>query len=39
MILGPECAYGKHDACNEDAWDDALDAPVDCECDCHKGEL
>lgn len=35
QTIGPECAYGKHDACNGDAWDYLKDEPTDCVCDCH----
>ena len=34
--LNPECAVGKHPACNEDAWDDVKDQPARCECACHE---
>lgn len=37
-MIGPECAYGKHDACNGDAWDFATDLPADCKCECHDDE-
>lgn len=34
-IIGPECQYDKHDACNGDAWDYLKDEPADCVCECH----
>jgi hypothetical protein len=34
--IGPECDYGKHDACNGDAWDFAIDEPSPCCCICHR---
>ena len=33
--LSPDCAVGKHPACNEDAWDFDRDAIAVCPCDCH----
>ena len=33
--INPDCAVGKHHACNDDAWDDIHDRPTRCECDCH----
>lgn len=35
-MTGPECAYGKHDACNGDAWNFDTDEPADCACECHR---
>lgn len=32
----PECAQGKHPNCVGSAWDDTLDAPVPCGCDCRR---
>ncbi len=31
----PDCKVGKHDACSGDAWDDAGDCLVPCDCRCH----
>lgn len=33
--VSPDCRAGKHGACVGDAWDDVLDAPAECSCDCH----
>lgn len=33
--INPDCAVGKHHACNDDAWDIDLDRPARCQCDCH----
>ena len=33
--VNPDCRDGKHAACNMDAWDDALDLPAHCTCECH----
>lgn len=33
--INPDCAVGKHHACNDDAWDPEHDRPTRCECDCH----
>lgn len=30
--LCPDCRDGKHGACVGEAWDDAKDAPADCQC-------
>lgn len=32
----PDCAAGKHDACNGDAWDGDNDRPTRCTCTCHE---
>ena len=32
----PDCAAGKHDACNGDGWDNRIDAVCDCPCTCHE---
>jgi len=36
----PDCAAGKHDACNGDGWDTRFETVCECPCDCHppKGE-
>lgn len=34
--LNPDCAVGKHPACNGDAWDFGADTPCQCECECHS---
>jgi hypothetical protein len=33
--LSPDCRAGKHHACSDDAWCEALDRRADCECSCH----
>ncbi len=33
--INPDCRDGKHDACNDDAWDAVRDAATDCTCTCH----
>lgn len=35
-ILNPDCREGKHKACRGDAWDNVLDEPADCGCECHR---
>ena len=34
--VNPDCQAGKHAACAGDAWDEAMDERVDCECECHQ---
>jgi hypothetical protein len=34
MIVSPDCRAAKHGACSGDAWDDAADKVVPCECRC-----
>lgn len=33
--LDPDCLAGKHAACHGTAWDEELDAEVECACGCH----
>lgn len=33
--LSPECDVGKHDACNNDAWDFEKDEITTYDCECH----
>lgn len=35
--ISPDCRDGKHAACIGDAWDDVVDEPTDCTCECHDG--
>lgn len=36
--IGPDCAVGKHPACDARAWDDDADDITDCTCTCHPKE-
>jgi hypothetical protein len=36
--MNPDCANGKHHACNGDAWDFLTDTPTNCTCECHDND-
>lgn len=37
--MNPDCAVGKHHACNGDGWDMSLDEAMPCPCACHDLDL
>lgn len=37
--IGPDCAAGKHPACDGRAWDDETDDITTCDCPCHWDTL
>lgn len=34
--MNPDCAAGKHRACQGDGWDFLRDEPAPCSCECHE---
>lgn len=38
IAMSPDCEQGKHQACDEAAWDHDADEPTPCRCNCHGDE-